>query len=72
MSDKKYPSSEAFHERYAELYDRNVLIFLKDGQTAEGVFCDEFFEDESILLGGMEVRIIKTADIARMEPADFN
>lgn len=38
--------SEDFHKKYAELYDKLVVITLKDGNTIKGIFADEFYEDE--------------------------
>lgn len=60
MHDKKYPASEAFYGQYSGLCDRRVCVFLKDGLTSEGIFCNEFFED------------YKIADIDRMESAEIS
>jgi len=51
------------------MYDQRVIIFLKNGNTIEGVFTDEFYEDESILISpvGPDVCIVKIVDIDRME-----
>lgn len=56
--------SEAFHQKYADLYDNFVRIFLKDGSVRTGLFNDEFYEDSSILVS---CEVIKIADIERME-----
>lgn len=64
-----YPLSEAFHEKYRRLYDRRVKVFMRDGGAVEGVFCDEFFEDESVLVSGRKIMIIRITDVERMEAA---
>lgn len=56
--------SEAFHQKYADLYDNFVRIFFKDGSVHTGLFNDEFYEDSSILVS---CEVIKIADIERME-----
>lgn len=69
MNDK-YAVSIVFHEKYYDdLYDHFVKVFLKDGNAVKGVFCDEFYDDGSILISpkGNEVKIIKIADIELME-----
>lgn len=59
-----YEISEAFHEKYADMYDQFVRIFFKDGSVRVGLFNDEFYEDSSILVS---CEVIKIADIDRME-----
>lgn len=61
--------SEDFHKKYAELLDKFVVVTLKDGNTVEGLFSDEFYEDKSILISpiGNDIHIIKIADIERLE-----
>lgn len=56
--------SEVFHERYADLYDKLVRIYFKDGSIRIGLFNDEFYEDSSILVS---CEVIKIVDIERME-----
>lgn len=45
-----YEISEAFHKQYADMYDKFVRIYLKDGSMRIGLFNDEFYEDISILV----------------------
>ena len=45
-----YEISEAFHKQYADMYDKFVRIYLKDGSMRIGLFNDEFYEDISILM----------------------
>lgn len=59
-----YEASEAFHKQYADMYDRFVRIFFKDGSVRTGLFNDEFYEDSAILVS---CEVIKIADIERME-----
>lgn len=59
-----YKVSEAFHERYAEMYDNFVKITFKNGTEKIGLFNDEFYEDSSILVS---CEVIKIEDIERME-----
>lgn len=69
MNDE-YAISIAFHKKYYnELYGHLVKVYLKDGNIVEGVFCDEFYDDGSILISpkGNEVKIIKISDIELME-----
>ena len=65
----QYFVSEDFHKKYAELLDKFVVVTLKDGNTVEGLFSDEFYEDKSILISpiGNDNHIIKIADIERLE-----
>lgn len=56
--------SEVFHERYADIYDKFVRIYFKDGSIRIGLFNDEFYEDSSILVS---CEVIKIVDIERME-----
>ena len=69
MTSVNYQLSEAFHKKYGHLYDHAVKMFMRNGGIVEGVFCDEFFEDGSILVSGSEIMFIKIADIERVEPA---
>jgi len=62
-----YPVSEAFHEQYADMYDKFVKIIFKDGSERIGLFNDEFYEDSSILVS---CEVIKIEDIERMELLD--
>lgn len=59
-----YEISESFHKQYAEMYDKYVKIYLKDGTVRIGLFNDEFYEDNSILVN---CEVIKIADIEKME-----
>ena len=65
----KYSKSEQFHNKYKQFYDHIVVVTLIDGTTLEGVYNDDFYEDESILIGliGPEVAIVKIDDIQKME-----
>lgn len=62
-----YRVSEAFHEKYADMYDKFVKIIFKDGSERIGLFNDEFYEDSSILVS---CEVIKIEDIERMELAE--
>ena len=59
-----YEISEAFHKQYADMYDKFVRIYLKDGSMRIGLFNDEFYEDISILVS---CEVIKITDIEKME-----
>ncbi len=59
-----YEVSGAFHKQYADMYDKFVKIYFKDGSVCMGLFNDEFYEDNSILVS---CEVIKIADIERME-----
>lgn len=59
-----YKISEAFHKQYADMYDKFVRIYLKDGSMRIGLFNDEFYEDTSILVS---CEVIKITDIEKME-----
>ena len=59
-----YEISEAFHKQYADMYDKFVRIYLKDGSMSIGLFNDEFYEDISILVS---CEVIKITDIEKME-----
>ena len=59
-----YEVSEAFHKQYADMYDKFVRIYFKDGSVRVGLFNDEFYEDSSILIS---CEVIKIAAIERME-----
>ena len=67
-----YPVSEAFHEKYKELYEHIVLVTLTDGSVIEGGWYDEFYEDSSILICAFDsdVKIIKISDIQAMALSD--
>ena len=43
-----YEVSEAFHRQYADMYDKFVRIYFKDGSVRTGLFNDEFYDDSSI------------------------
>ena len=62
-----YEVSQAFHKQYADMYDKFVRIYFKDGSVRTGLFNDEFYEDSSILVS---CEVIKIADIKRMELFD--
>lgn len=62
-----YEVSETFHSQYADMYDKSVKIYFKDGSVRTGLFNDEFYEDSSILVS---CEVIKIADIERMELLD--
>ena len=55
---------QAFHKQYADMYDKFVRIYLKDGSMRIGLFNDEFYEDTSILVS---CEVIKITDIEKME-----
>ena len=59
-----YEISEAFHKQYADMYDKCVRIYLKDGSMRIGIFNDEFYEDTSVLVS---CEVIKITDIEKME-----
>lgn len=59
-----YEVSEAFHKQYVDMYDKFVKIYFRDGSVRMGLFNDEFYEDNSILVS---CEVIKIADIERME-----
>lgn len=46
------------------MYDQQVKLTLKDGTVIVGLFNDEFFEDNSILV---DCKVIKIKDIDKME-----
>ena len=62
-----YEVSEAFHRQYADMYDKFVRIYFKDGSVRTGLFNDEFYDDSSILVS---CEVIKITDIDRMELLD--
>ena len=64
-----YEISEAFHKQYADMYDKFVRIYLKDGSMRIGLFNDEFYEDISILVS---CEVIKITDIEKMQAIDIN
>ena len=45
-----YEVSEAFHKQYAELYDKPVRVYFKDGSVRSGLFNDEFLRKALSLL----------------------
>lgn len=59
-----YDVSETFHKQYADMYDKIVRIYFTDGSVRIGLFNDEFYDDNSILVS---CDVIKIADIERME-----
>ena len=59
-----YEIGETFHKQYADLYDKIVRIYFTDGSVRIGLFNDEFYDDNSILVS---CDVIKIADIERME-----
>ena len=46
----KYFKAEQFHNRYIQLYGHFVVVTLIDGTTLEGLYNDDFYEDEAILI----------------------
>ena len=53
--------SQDFHNKYYdEMYDKQVKVTLMNGTEIIGYFCDEFYEDNSILV---DTQIIKIKDI---------
>ena len=46
----KYFKAEQFHNRYIQLYEHFVVVTLIDGTTLEGLYNDDFYEDEAILI----------------------
>ena len=59
-----YEVSESFHKQYEYMYDRLVRVYFKDGTVHIGLFNDEFYDDDSILIS---CKVIKITDIKRME-----
>lgn len=59
-----YEISETFHKQYADMYDKIVRVYFTDGSVRIGLFNDEFYEDNSILVS---CEVISIADIERME-----
>lgn len=57
-------NSQEFHNRYYHMYDKQVKITLKNGTVIVGLFNDEFFEDNSILVN---CKVIKIKEIDKME-----
>ena len=47
----KFFKAEQFHNRYIQLYEHIVVVTLIDGTTLEGLYNDDFYEDEAILIG---------------------
>ncbi len=64
-----YPVSEAFHNDYYALYDQPVTVTLKNNKIVKGIFSDEFFEDEAILISSAkgETSLLKISEIQKME-----
>ena len=57
--------SQDFHNKYYdEMHDKRVKVTLKNDTEIIGYFCDEFYEDNSILVG---IQIIKIKDIKEIE-----
>lgn len=53
-----------FHNRhYDEMYDKQVQVILKSGDKLDGIFSDEFFDEDIILISGKELWFIKIEDI---------
>lgn len=66
----KYFKAEQFHNRYIQLYELFVVVTLIDGTTLEGLYNDDFYEDEAILISlinSPNVAIVKIDDIQKME-----
>lgn len=66
----KYFKAEQFHNRYIQLYEHFVVVTLIDGTTLEGLYNDDFYEDEAILISHINssnVAIVKIDDIQKME-----
>ena len=66
----KYFKAEQFHNRYIQLYEQFVVVTLIDGTTLEGLYNDDFYEDEAILISlinSPNVAIVKIDDIQKME-----
>lgn len=66
----KFFKAEQFHNRYIQLYEHIVVVTLIDGTTLEGLYNDDFYEDEAILIGligSPNVAIVKIDDIQKME-----
>ena len=66
----KYFKAEQFHNRYIQLYGHFVVVTLIDGTTLEGLYNDDFYEDEAILISlinSPNVAIVKIDDIQKME-----
>ena len=57
-------NSQEFHDKYYHMYDQQVKLTLKDGTVIVGLFNDEFFEDNAILV---DCKVIKIKDIDKME-----
>jgi len=57
--------SQEFHDKYYDsMYDKLVKITFKNGTEIIGLFNDEFFEENSILVS---CQVIDITDIAKME-----
>ena len=57
-------NSQELHDQYYYMYDKQVKITLKNGTVIVGLFNDEFFEDNSILVN---CKVIKIKEIDKME-----
>lgn len=60
----EYEISRNFYDKYKSLHDHLALVTMKNGEQFEGSYCDDFFEDESVMIG---YDTIKIADIEKME-----
>ena len=70
VSMNKFFKAEQFHNRYIQLYEHIVVVTLIDGTTLEGLYNDDFYEDEAILISLIDspnVAIVKIDDIRKME-----
>lgn len=58
-------TSQEFHDRYYDnMYDNIVSITVRNGTEIRGLFNDEFFEDNSILV---DCQVIPICDIIKVE-----
>ena len=61
-------TSQEFHDIYYEqMYDRQVIVRLKDGRELRGLFNDEFFEDNSVLVDCQVVPIDRIESMKLLE-----
>lgn len=57
-------TSREFHDKYYNsMYDKIVKITFTDGSELNGLFNDEFFEDNAILVGCQVVQIDQIAKV---------
>jgi len=62
--------SQEFHDKYYNsMYDKLVKITFKNGTEIIGLFNDEFFEENSILVS---CQVIDINDIVKMELLEKN